>query len=183
MRTFILTFTGLLAGAVLHAASPDDWPTYNHDVLGWRDNTAETTLSPKNVGRLVEKWRFPAADSTETIGVVHATPAVVDGEVYFGTGTFPAFYKLGADGKLKWVYRNPARKMELPPATNGVLGDKLASTIRAGGIMSSALVVDGAVYFADTSGWIYSLDASTGSERWKLDTRGPAFPGAHPLAI
>ena len=158
------------------AQTDTDWPTYNHDVLGWRFNASEKTLSPANVGRLVEKWRFPAADSKETIGAVHVTPAVVDGEVYFGTGTFPAFYKLGVDGKLKWIYRSPARQTELPPATNGVLGDKLGSMIKAGGIMSSALVVDGAVYFADTGGWIYCLDAATGAERWTLDTRGPEIP-------
>ncbi len=46
--------------------------------------------------------------------------------------------------------------------------------------MSSALVADGAVYFADTGGWIYSLDAATGAERWKVDMRAPSFPGAHP---
>lgn len=173
-----------MAASALNAAaateSVADWPTYNHDVLGWRFNSAEKTLSPANVGKLVEKWRFPAADSKETIGVVHATPAVVNGEVYFGTGTFPAFYKLDANGKLKWMYRNPARKAVLPPTSDGVLADKLASTVQAGGIMSSALVADGAVYFADTGGWVYCLDAETGTERWKLDMRAPSFPGAHP---
>ncbi|MDR3404142.1 MAG: PQQ-binding-like beta-propeller repeat protein [Chthoniobacter sp.] len=182
MKTTLTLLTALLFAlrAALHAAEADDWPTYNHDVLGWRFNPAEKTLSPANVGRLVEKWRFPAADSKETIGVVHATPAVVDGEVYFGTGTFPAFYKLGADGMLKWVYRNPARKAVLPPAPDGVLGDKLGSTIKNGGIMSSALVAEGAVFFADTGGWVYCLNAATGAERWKVDMRAPPFPGAHP---
>ena len=79
---------------------PADWPTYNHDSAGWRFNSAEHALSPSNVGKLVEKWRFPATDSKETIGVVHATPTVVAGEVYFGTATFPAFYKLNRDGTL-----------------------------------------------------------------------------------
>ena len=37
-------------------------------------NAAEKSLSPANVGKLVEKWRFPAVGSKETIGVVHATP-------------------------------------------------------------------------------------------------------------
>ena len=166
--------------AALHAADTEDWPTYNHDALGWRFNSAEKTLSPANVDRLVEKWRFPAAGSKETIGAVHATPAVVDGEVYFGTGSFPAFYKLGADGKLKWVYRNPAREAVLPPTSDGVLANKLASMIQAGGIMSSALVAEGAVYFADTGGWVYCLDAATGAERWKVDFRAAPFPGAHP---
>ena len=177
--TFVMMAASALnAGAA--ADSPADWPTYNHDVAGWRFNSAEKTLSPANVGTLVEKWRFPAADSKETMGVVHATPAVVNGEVYFGTGTFPAFYKLDENGKLKWVYRNPARKSVLPPTSGGVLADKMGSMIRDGGIMSSALVADGAVYFADTGGWVYCLDAATGTERWKLDMRAPSFPGTHP---
>src|SRR5689334_10796098 len=76
-----------------------DWPTYNHDFLGTRHNPAEKTLSRENVGQLVEKWRFPPADSSEKIGVVHAT-VVVNGHVYFGTETTPAFYKLTPDGKV-----------------------------------------------------------------------------------
>src|SRR5262249_53277283 len=98
------------------AFDPADWPMYNHDLAGWRFNPAEKTLSPANVGKLVEKWRFPAAESKDTIGVVHATPSVVGGEVYFGTATFPAFYKLSPDGRQRWVYRNPARDAVLPPA-------------------------------------------------------------------
>src|SRR2546430_14698817 len=76
------------------AVSPADWPSYNHDVSGWRFNPAEKALSPGNVGKLVEKWRFPVAGSTQTVGVVHATPSVVAGEGYFGNATEPAFYKL-----------------------------------------------------------------------------------------
>src|SRR6059036_3498715 len=96
------------------AGSPADWPSYNHDPSGWRFNPAEKTLGPGNVGKLIEKWRFPADGSTQTVGVVHATPSVVAGEVYFGTATDPAFYKLAPDGTLRWTYRNPARKSVLP---------------------------------------------------------------------
>ena len=156
-----------------------DWPMYNHDLAGWRFNSAEKTLSPTNVGKLVEKWRFPAAGSKEAIGVVHATPSVVAGEVYFGTATFPAFYKLAPDGKVRWVYRNPARKAALPPADGAPVTEKLLAAASDAGIFGSALVVDGAVYFADTGGWMYCLDAGTGAERWKVDTRAPTFPGAH----
>jgi outer membrane protein assembly factor BamB len=158
---------------------PADWPMYNHDAVGWRFNPAEKTLGPTNVGKLVEKWRFPAADSKETIGVVHATPSVVAGEVYFGTATFPAFYKLGPDGKQLWVYRNPARKAVLPPGAGAPITDKLRSAASDAGIFSSALVAGGAVYFADTGGWIYCLDAKSGKERWKVNTRDKSFPGAH----
>ncbi|HEV3023945.1 MAG TPA: PQQ-binding-like beta-propeller repeat protein, partial [Pirellulales bacterium] len=156
-----------------------DWPMYNHDLAGWRFNPAEKALSPANVGKIVEKWRFPAANSNETIGVVHATPSVVAGEVYFGTATFPAFYKLAPDGTLRWVYRNPARPSVLPPADGAPVTEKLRAAASGAGIFSSALVADGAVYFADTGGWMYSLDARTGDERWKVDTRAQTFPGAH----
>lgn len=169
-------------GAAAQSASPitpADWPTYNHDAAGWRFNPAETTLGPENVGRLAETWRFPAADSKETIGVVHATPAVVGGEVYFGTATFPAFYKLGKDGALLWVYRNPARQHAPLPLAGEPISEKLLLAAMDGGIFSSALVTDGAVYFADAAGWMYCLDAATGAERWKIDSRAPSFPDAH----
>ncbi len=159
--------------------SSDDWPMYNQDVGGWRFNSAEKTLSPANVGKLVEKWRFPAADSKETIGVVHVTPAVVAGEVYLGTATFPAIYKLAPDGTLRWVYRNPVRKAALPPTSGAPITDKLRGAASDGGNFSSALVADGAVYYADTAGWMYCLDAETGQERWKVDTRAKSFPDAH----
>ncbi len=184
------------------AITAADWPSYNHDPAGWRFNPAETTLGPRNVGALVEKWRFPAEGSKESIGGVHATPAVVAGEVYFGTATFPAFYKLAPDGKLLWVYRNPARRAVPPPTAgdpasenlpttltqtfgiqpppNGApVSEKLRGAAAIAGIYSSALVAGGAVYFADTGGWMYGLDARDGTERWKVDTRAPGFPGAH----
>jgi len=168
--------TGDPAADVIAAA---DWPMYNHDAAGWRYNPAEKILGPANVGRLVEKWQFPAADSEETIGVVHATPAVVNGEVYFGTATFPAFYKLDKDGKQLWVYRNPKRDTVLPPAPGTPITDKLRGAASEAGIFTSALVANGRVYFADTGGWMYCLDATSGKESWKVDTRASGFPGAH----
>jgi outer membrane protein assembly factor BamB/dienelactone hydrolase len=161
------------------AITEADWPMYNHDRAGWRFNPAEKTLSPANVGKLVEKWRFPAAASKESIGVVHATPTVVAGEVYFGTATFPAFYKLDGDGKQCWVYRSPVRKPVLPPTDGAPITEKLRGAASEGGIFGSALVMDGAVYFADISGWMYCLDAQTGAERWKVDSRASTFPGSH----
>jgi outer membrane protein assembly factor BamB len=163
----------------LPGAEAADWPTYNHDPAGWRFNAAERTLRPANVAKLEEKWRFPAADSGETIGVVHATPTVVAGEVYFRTATFTAFYKLGPDGALRWVYRNPVRKAVLPPSDGAPITDKLRTAASDAGIFSSALVADGGVYFGDTGGWMYCLDAASGAERWKVDTRAKEFPGAH----
>ena len=167
------------AGGVVRSIDPADWPMYNHDAVGWRFNRVENVLSPSNVGQIVEKWQFPPRDSQETIGVVHATPSVVGGEVYFGTATFEAFYKLDASGRQKWVYRNPARTPVLPPASDAPITEKLRGAASEAGIFSSALVLNEAVFFADTAGWVYCLDSETGAERWKLDTRAEGFPGNH----
>ena len=132
-RASILTILFSIACPLCAQAQTDaDWPTYNHDAAGWRFNPAEKILSPTNVSNLVEKWRFPAAGSRETVGVVHATPAVVAGEVYFGTATFPAFYKLATNGGLRWVYRNPIRKAVLPPLQGEPITEKLRGAASEG---------------------------------------------------
>ncbi|MFO0897072.1 MAG: PQQ-binding-like beta-propeller repeat protein [Pirellulales bacterium] len=170
----------LLLAASGQAADPADWPTYNHDALGSRHNPAETALRPDTVGGLTEKWRFPAADEDLRIGVIHATPSVVGGQVYFGTATDACFYKLSADGKLLWNYRNPKRAATKPAkkSTNTII-DKLRFQSQAEGIMTSALVTADSVYFGDLSGWFYCLDRETGRERWKVHSRDASFPGAH----
>ena len=147
--------------ATPRSITPADWSMYNHDLSGWRFNPAEKTLGPSNVARLVEKWRFPAVTATESIGVVHATPTVVAGEVYFGTATFPAFYKLAPDGKLLWVYRNPVRKDLLPPNEGAPVTDKLRARPRMREFFARRWSSDGSVYFADTGGWMYCIDATT----------------------
>ena len=96
-------------GAAVAAGDAKDWPMYNADSLGTRHNRGETAIDKTNAARLEEKWRFPAKGSETEIGVIHATPIVVNGYVYFGTATDPAFYKLTPEGKVRWSYRNPAR--------------------------------------------------------------------------
>jgi glucose dehydrogenase len=149
---------------------PNDWPMYNRDVTGSRHNPAEKTLGKENVANLVEKWRFPPADSKEKIGVVHTT-VVVNGYVYFGTETTPTFYKLTPDGKVRWTYRNPDHAKRNPFA--GSFG------LPTSGFMNAALVTNDTVYVGDLGGTIYALNRETGKERWKIDTRAKPFPGAH----
>ena len=49
--------------------------------------------------------------------------------------------------------------------------------------MGSALVTEDSVYFGDVGGWFYALDRATGAERWKINSRGKEFPGAHPINV
>jgi outer membrane protein assembly factor BamB len=185
-----MPLAALLAAAILAIQAPapeiedqNDWPTYNHDSLGWRHNSAEGALGVGNAGTLVELWRFPSRE-VETIGVVHATPSIVDGCAYFGTATNPTFYKLSPEGKLVWFYRNP-KSQSVSPAGSAVGGitDKLRFQSSSEGIMTSALVTRDAVFFGDLGGWVYSLDRETGRERWKVNTRAKDFPGAHAMNV
>lgn len=175
----------LLLTSPLHAQTPSpDWAMYNYDVLGTRHNTAEKALSNKNVGQLIEKWRYPAAGASQEIGVIHATPIVVAGSVYFGTATDPAFYKLNPDGTLAWSYRNPSYTVptlrdDEKPGDTSYRNRRFQTS--PNGILGSALVDQKTVYFADIGGWVYALDTATGKERWKLNTRAKDFPDAHPL--
>jgi outer membrane protein assembly factor BamB len=150
------------------ASAAKDWPTYNCDVLGWRHNAAETALSKENVGRLEEKWRFPPKDADFQIGAIHATPVVVNGYVYFGTVNKAAFYKLAPDGKVKWTFRLSQR-------------DDRILELFSNGIFGSALVTEDAVYFATVAGFVYALDRDSGKEKWRVDMRAKAFPGAHEM--
>ncbi len=154
---------GVLALMTVNASADDrDWAMYNCNVRGTRHNAGETAIRPDNAGDLVEKWRFPPAGSEHEIGLIRATPVVVNGHVYFGTTTGPTFYKLAPDGTVKWSYRNVA---------DGV--------VVGGPIYGSALVAGDGVYFADAVGYVYALDRKTGQEKWAVNTRDDSFPAAH----
>lgn len=151
-----------------------DWRSYNYSFNGWRYNVAENHLSPQNVSRLEVKWQFPPRGSTEKIGAINATPSVVNGYVYFGTSTFPKFYKLKPNGQIEWTYTIGERELQPSP-----LEQRMAGLVPRDGIYSSALVTADSVYFGDVSGVAYCLDRSTGKELWKVNSKGPNFPGAH----
>ena len=174
----LTAFLWAAASSAIVRASDDakDWPMYNHDVIGTRHNPGETALDKTTARGLEEKWRFPAKGSNQQIGVIHATPVVVNGYVYFGTTTDPTFYKLAPDGKVRWSYRRPGVR-------GGAAVGKTRFQPSNDGIMGSALVTDDTVYFADTGGWIYALDRMTGAERWKRNSRAADFPGAHPINV
>lgn len=178
----VVLWATLPPALVVAQTDAKDWPMYNGDVLGARHNRGETTIDKANAGRLEEKWRFPAKGSDAQIGVVHATPVVVNGYVYFGTATDPTFYKLTPEGKVRWSYRNPKHGTAPAPA-EGRSKDETFRNRRfqssADGILGSALVAGDTVYFGDIGGWFYALDRATGAERWKLNSRAKEFPDSH----
>jgi len=155
-----------------------DWSSFNHDVLGWRFNPVEQSLTADNAAQITEKWRFPAEGSDMEIGVIHATPTVVNGHVYFGTANDTAFYKLRPDGTVAWIFHLPI--------SNGLVARRARNRNQlfgGNGILTSALVTNSGVYFGNNIGEFYALDRVTGEPKWKIDTRAAGFPNYHEINI
>jgi polyvinyl alcohol dehydrogenase (cytochrome) len=143
---------------------------------------ARNLSARRTLGSSKRNGGSPAKDSDELVGVIHATPIVVNGYVYFGTATDPAFYKLTPDGKVRWSYRRVKRqgaKAPKTPADDATIRTRFQTS--PDGIFASALVTEDTVFFCDIGGWVYALDRVSGAERWKLNSRVAPFPGAHML--
>ncbi|MCS7468703.1 PQQ-binding-like beta-propeller repeat protein [Stieleria sp. ICT_E10.1] len=175
--SFAMTLAATSVTQQAVSVEPGDWAQYNYDNRGWRLNHVEEKLKASNIGTLEEKWRFPRRGATDQVGVVHATPVVVDGYVYFGTTrTRPSFYKLTPDGELCWCY-------EIESIVTAEHGDPYIEhglTLTVDGVMNSALVDDQRVYFGTFGGQLICLDRFSGAERWKVNTKHDSFPLSHP---
>ena len=101
----IITLTAGLAGVarILANGGGHDWTMIGHDPSDTRSQPFERSIRPENVGHLALKW------VATTTGDVSATPAVVDGAVYFGDfgfgGSGGTLWKLNADtGDVIWSH-------------------------------------------------------------------------------
>ena len=123
------------------------WPMIGHDPADTRSQPFEHIIGPSNVHRLAVKW------VASTTGDVSATPAVVDGAVYFGDfgGTL---WKLNAKtGEVMWSH--------LVSDYTGISGD-LART-------SPSLFKDILVVGDLKAPKLLGIDAKTGALRWMTD--------------
>jgi len=121
-----------------------EWRMIGHDPSDTRGQPFERIIGTRNVGRLAVKW------VATTTGDVSATPAVVDGAVYFGDfgGTL---WKLDAEiGEVIWSHR--------VPDYTGIRGD-ISRT-------SPALARDTLVIGDLSAPNMIGVDARTGELRW-----------------
>ncbi len=131
-----------------------------------------------------EKWTF------NTYGPVIPSPTVVDGMVYIGS-KFPCLYAIdAATGEQKWCFKYPAGipwvessaavangmvfvgssdwfKVNAVDAATGEL--KWDFTTK-GDPWCSPAVSNGVVYIGATGGYLYALEAASGTELWKVKT-------------
>jgi polyvinyl alcohol dehydrogenase (cytochrome) len=129
-----------------------DWPMIGHDPTNTRDQPFEHKIKPKNVSRLAPKW------VATTNGDVSATPAVVDGAVYFGDfgGTV---WKLDAEtGAAIWSAS--------VPAYTGIAGDYARTSPSLAGDTLVVGVIRGPNPGGLNGPNMLGLDANTGALRW-----------------
>lgn len=101
----ILTFVIVVLAAVPLVAQ--DWPMFGKDVTN-NATTAETSISPENVGSLAPKWVF------KTVGDVSARASVADDVVYFPDWKGNLYALKANTGQVVWSHT--LRTMEWPQA-------------------------------------------------------------------
>jgi polyvinyl alcohol dehydrogenase (cytochrome) len=129
-----------------------DWPTIGRVPTNTRDQPFEHEIKAKNVSRLAPKW------IATTTGDVSATPAVVDGAVYFGDfgGTL---WKLDAEtGATIWSHS--------VPNYTGNAGDYARTSPSLAGDTLVVGVIRGPNPLGLPRPNMLGVDATTGALRW-----------------
>jgi len=152
---------------------------------GWVYSMAPETEKKDDFDILKEYWRYDANppeyrknDAGEPIKYVEydgpseiiATPVVYDGLIYVAIGQDPEHGE--GVGMLSCI----------DPKLTGDISGKAVWTFK--GIersISTAAIKDGLIYIPDYTGRLFCLDAKTGKEYWKFDTKGHIW--ASPLVV
>lgn len=117
------------------------------------------------------KWAFKTSGGPfKSGGNVSSTPAVANGLVYFMCGDGNFYAVSASDGSLKWSFATGGERRFSAPGVNYTQPMTETTPDIWDFFLSSPTVVDGAVCFGCGDGCIYSLDAATGSLRWKYQT-------------
>ena len=154
------------------AKQPNDWLTYSGSFSSERFALLDE-ITPRNVSNLKVLWAYQMQPSPlGGAGLVETTPLVADGIMYLTEPPSTVTALDATTGKRLWTWSKPIPKDVLhigfPAVNRGVA------------------LLDDSVFVATLDGYLVSLDASSGSERWKkhiADNKdGTAFTLA-PLAI
>jgi polyvinyl alcohol dehydrogenase (cytochrome) len=137
LRGIAFALVGALSLTSISIAA--DWPMYGHDIAQSRSNPGETIITAANVASLKQLWVF------KTGAPVSATPAVVNGVVFFGSWDHNFYAVNAATGVLIWKV-----SLATPQGDNETFP----------GIQSSALVAGGRVYFGDSCGYLHGYAAN-----------------------
>jgi outer membrane protein assembly factor BamB/plastocyanin len=144
---------GPIPGCAAADAPGGEWRFYSGVLDGNREQRAKTSIDTANVADLGVAWKTETPDG----GVIHSTPVVADGCVFFGTDLGNAFAVNADTGKLVW-------KQALGAGAQG------SGTFEGAGIVGAPAVVDGLVYVPTTTpkaSVLSALDQASGKVVWQ----------------
>jgi hypothetical protein len=157
----------LMLPAAGWAQSSSEWLTFGHDPQrsGW--NSAETTLSPANVGRLKLLWstQLPTVPKDAALSTL-TSPLVVEGvptaqgvkTLVVTVGIDDTIFAIDADsGKIIWRKDFPNSGKPLRPATSNCANSEQATPV----IDKAA----GVIYFTMSDGKLRGLSLASGDDR------------------
>jgi polyvinyl alcohol dehydrogenase (cytochrome) len=136
------------------AVARDDWPTWQKDVFGTRFNPVERQITPSAASELKLKWAFVFDDIP--YARTGSQPAVVDDVLYVGGPDGKLFALDAKTGATRWVF-------DLSPVA-GPSTDQEPNLVRDGPAVSR-----GKVYFGDSRGYLYAVEADTGRLVWATE--------------
>lgn len=170
-------FTDVLFGLseeIESAPKSGDWAMFRRDLSRTGNNNSGGDLPQGTL-----KWIFSAGD------VIHSSPAVVNGVVYFGSRDSHIYALNAATGEELWKFKTGSWVESSPVVVDGVVycgsndgdlyaldaatGNKLWSFESRYAIRSSPAVADGVVYIGSDDYHIYAVDTGTGKEMWNFE--------------
>ena len=157
------------------------WLMAGHDILDSRAQPEESTIGPRNVARLAQKWNFT------TLGDVSATPAVVADDpppLFLRGRRRAAFFRNVSVYFPDWG----GKLWKLDAETGKVLWSRSISEyngIAASISRTSPIVPHDMVYIGDLNGNLIAVDQATGDLRWKtlLDVNPAVIVTSSPIIL
>lgn len=163
--TFLLIITSLSVltlGQAQKSGKPTsvDWPTFLFN-SAHSSATSSNAITSANAGTLIEAWHWQAGQPTikgQPVPSQWASPIVSNGTIYIGSDT-GVFYALNlTTGQVIWQQ---------------FLGFRPKLTCNAKGISATATIAPDpvtqkpTVYVPGGNGYLYALDAATGTINWQ----------------
>jgi eukaryotic-like serine/threonine-protein kinase len=153
----------------------DNWTMFRRDIAHSGISGASEAVPAGKI-----KWTFPAA------GVIHSSPAVVNGVVYFGSRDSHLYAVNAATGEKIWAFQTGSWVESSPAVVDGIVyfgcndsnlyavdaktGTELWRFKSVYALRSSPAVANGVVYIGADNYRVYAIDAATGKEKWDKET-------------
>jgi outer membrane protein assembly factor BamB len=159
-------FALVVSASAATGATSADWTMFLHDT-SHSSVSGDPTVTPATAAGLSQAWKWtPPVISGRPAHTLYSTPDVVNGVVYEGADT-GVFYAVSlATGKVKWTNDLKAYQPHKTCEGFGIVASPAAANDPTTGKLT--------IYVNGNNGYLYALDAVTGTVVWKSVTKLPS---------